>query len=226
VRQISILVVLGCSSALCFSVGAQQNENHPNPERASASLTAQIQVIRQSYCHVDDESFAANLKLRLTFTNNSEHVVILSRKIESPTIVRVALSAEAGKKDDFVYSPDAHSTVAALPKGPRFGATPNPKLFILLSPGEKFETEVPAAVFGASEAGTVKSRNGLLAKGNYVLQVGVHTWPYGWPYFSVETNAQDIRQRWIKYGDLAVGTVYSNFAPFTLPEHFENPRCP
>ena len=225
-RQISILVVLGCSSALCFSGGAQQNENHPNPERASASLTAQIQVIRQSYCHVDDESFAANLKLRLTFTNNSEHVVILSRKIESPTIVRVALSAEAGKKDDFVCSPDAHSTVAALPKGPRFGATPNPKLFILLSPGEKFETEVPAAVFGASEAGTVKSRNGLLAKGNYVLQVGVHTWPYGWPYFSVETNAQDIRQRWIKYGDLAVGTVYSNFAPFTLPEHFENPRRP
>jgi hypothetical protein len=226
VREISALMVLACSWAFCLRVGAQRNENHLNPEQASASLPAQIQVIRQSFCHLDDESFAANLKLRLMLTNNSEHVAILSRKIEPPTIVRVALTAEAGKNGNFVYSPDVHSTVAELPKGPRFGATPNAKLFILLSPGEKFETEVPVAVFGASETGTVKSGNGLLAKGSYVLQVGVHTWPYEWPYFSVETSAQDIRQRWMKYGDLAVGTVYSNFAPFTLPEHFDNPRCP
>lgn len=188
-RPISILVILACSLALCLPLGAQQTGNQRSPEQASASLTAQIQVIRQSYCHADDEAFTANLKLRLTFTNNSEHVAILSRKVEPPTIVRVALTAEAGKNGDFVYASDPHFTVAELPDGPRFGATPDPKLFILLSPGEKSETEVPAAVFRASEPGTVKSGNGLLTKGNYVLQVGVQTWPYEWPYFSVESSA-------------------------------------
>jgi len=218
------VVVLACSLALCFRVEAQ-NANRANPERASVSLTARVSVIGQSYCHVDDESFAANLKLRVTFSNNAEHIIILSRKIESPTIVHVALSAEAGENGNFVYSPDAHSTVAQLPKGPRFGGTPNPKLFVLLRPGEQFETKVSVPVFGASDTAIAK-RGGLLAKGSYVLQVGLQTWPYEWPYFSAEASAQDIKKRWMKYGHLAVGTVYSSFAPFTLPEHFETPRCP
>jgi hypothetical protein len=59
-----------------------------------------------------------------------------------------------------------------------------------------------------------------------MLQVGVYTWPYELPYFDVKTNSQELKQSWIKYGDLATGLVYSDFAPFTLPEHFKNPRCP
>ena len=41
-----------------------------------------------------------------------------------------------------------------------------------------------------------------------------------------KTSSQELKQRWIKYGDLATGLVYSDVAPFTLPEHFKNPRCP
>jgi hypothetical protein len=50
-----------------------------------------------------------------------------------------------------------------------------------------------------------------------MLQVGVYTWPYEWPYFDVKTNSQELKQRWIKYGDLAIGLAYSDFAPLTLP---------
>ena len=65
----------------------------------------------------------------------------------------------------------------------------------------------------------------MLANGSYVLQVGISTWPYEWPYFAVKTSAPELKQRWMKYGELATGLVYSDFAPFTLPEHFENPPC-
>ena len=177
-------------------------------------------------CHVDDESFVASLNLRLQFINSSGHPVILSRKIEAPPIVRAARDLQSGETGNFLYAPEVHFTVGELPNGPLFGDEPDIKLFVLLAPGEKFETLVPANVFGANDATKTKKGNGLLAKGSYMLQVGVYTWPYEWPYFDVKTNSQELKLRWIKYGDLATGLVYSDFAPFTLPEHFKNPRCP
>jgi hypothetical protein len=185
-----------------------------------------VEVVNQSYCHVDDESFVALLNLRLQLTNSSGHPVILSRQIEDPPIVRAARDLQSGEKGDFLFAPDVHFTVADLPNGPSFGDAPNPKLFVLLAPGEKFETLVQANVFGANDAAKSKKGNGLLAKGSYLLQVGIYTWPYEWPYFDVKTNSQELKQRWMKYGDLATGLVYSDFARFTLPEHFKNPRCP
>jgi hypothetical protein len=189
-------------------------------------LTAHVEVVNQSYCHVDDESFVASLNLRLQIINSSGHPVILSRKIVAPPIVRAARDLQSGEKGDFLFAPEGHFAVAELPTGPLFGDAPDMKLFVLLAPGEKFETVVPAGVFGANDAAKNQKGNGLLAKGSYVLQVGVYTWPYEWPYFEVKTSSRELKQRWIKYGDLATGLVYSDFAPFTLPEHFKNPRCP
>jgi hypothetical protein len=112
------------------------------------------------------------------------------------------------------------------PDAPPFGPAPDPKLFILLAPRQSFETEVQASVVGASDAGKPIKGSGLLARGSYVLQVGVSTWPYDWPDFSSKTDAQELKQRWNQYGHLAMGLVYSDVAPFTLPVRFENPRCP
>ncbi len=189
-------------------------------------LAVHAQVVSQSYCHVDDESFVASLELRLQFTNISGQPIILSRKIEPPSIVRVARDLRAGERGDFLFAPDVHFTVSEIPRGPTFGDAPDLKLFVLLAPGEKFETLVPANVFGANDAGRAKKGNGLLAKGSYELQVGVYMWPYEWPYFDLKTSSQELKRRWTKYGDLATGLVYSDFTPFTLPEHFKNPSCP
>lgn len=186
-------------------------------------LTAHVEVVNQTYCHVDDESFVASLNLRLQLINSSGDPVILSRKIEPPPIVRAARDLQSGESGVFMFAPEGHFAVAELPIGPSFGDAPDIRLFVLLAPGEKFETLVPANVFGANDA--TKASKGLLAKGRYVLQVGVYTWPYEWPYFDVKTDSQELKHRWIKYGDLATGVVYSDFAPFTLPEHFKNPRC-
>jgi hypothetical protein len=152
-------------------------------------LAVHAEVVKQSYCHVDDESFVASLNVRLQFRNSSEHPVILSRKIEPPPIVRAARDLKSGENGDFLFASDIHSTVAELPNGPVFGDAPDMQLFVVLAPGEKFETTVRTGVFGADDAAKNKSGNGLLAKGSYVLQVGISTWPYEWPCSSQTHSA-------------------------------------
>jgi len=218
-----LLLVIG---GLGFAQHAKAQMDDALARPTEKLLAAHVEVVNQSYCHVDDESFVASLNLRLQFVNTSGHPLILSRKIEPPPIVRAARDLQSGERGDFLFAPEGHFAVAELPNGPSFGNAPDAKLFVLLAPGEKFETLVPAGVFGANDAAKNKKGNGLLAKGSYVLQVGVYTWPYEWPYFDAKTSSQELKQRWIKYGDLATGLVYSDFAPFTLPEHLKNPRCP
>jgi hypothetical protein len=99
-------------------------------------------------------------------------------------------------------------------------------LFVILARGGSFETLVKTGVIGIT--GTVEPRkgNGLLAKGSYVLQIGVHTWPYDRPDYSAKTKSRELKKRWAKYEELATGLVFSDFAPFTIPEQFKAPHCP
>lgn len=220
---VSLLVSMPC---LFLSANDFQVETHQQfDNRIENEVSLRIEVVGQSYCHVDDESFSARLGLRLRFTNSSDHSVILARKLVPPEVVRVARDADAGHKGDFLYAPNPDYFVNKLPNAPRFGDAPDPKLFVVLSPGESFETVGTSGVFGANDVAKAH-RGGLLAKGSYVLQVGVTTWPYDWPNYTSKVTSQELRKRWLKYGNLVAGLVYSNFAQFNLPEHFENPPCP
>jgi hypothetical protein len=222
------LVLLLIAHTLLPGMYARHNQIPPTTEQhLETSLRLQIEIEGQSYCHVDDEAFAVTMRLALHFTNVSTHPVILSRKIESPNIVRVARDAEAAQKNDWLYDPRPVSLVATLPAAPRFGKNPDPKLFVILNPGKEFTTVVALGVFGAAEVSKAAKGNGLLAKNvNYVLEVGVNTWPYDYPYFESRTTAQELKLRWRDSGDLAVGLMYSDFAPFNIPEKFDNPPCP
>ncbi len=212
-----LVVVLGLS----FKADGQQRAD----SRPENLITIHAEVLRQSDCHVDDEAFTASLALRLKLTSSSSNPVILARKIEAP-IVRVARSVEKGQRNEFLLAPDPHFAVADLPDAPYFGEKPDHRVFVILSHGESFETIVQSGVFGANDPAIAGKGSGLLAKGSYVLQLGVMTWPYQWPWFSSDTKPDELTLRWRKYGELATGLVYSDFAPFTLPEHFKNPPCP
>jgi hypothetical protein len=225
-RKIPLLLLLISVLGVPHEAGAQQDQDGASlREQAGKLVTVHAEVLRQSYCHVDDEAFTAFLDLRLQFTNFSHNSVILARKIEVP-IVRVARNAEAGQRNEFLFAPDPHFAVADVPDAPPFGEAPDPRIFAVLTAGKTFETVVQSGVLGANDAAKATKGSGLLAKGSYVLQVGAFTWPYQWPWFSSNAKPQDVRQRWSKYGELISGLVYSDFAPFTLPEHFKNPRCP
>jgi hypothetical protein len=219
------LLLFACSG-LCYEANAQQNKDAKEAApQAEDLLSVHAEVVAQSYCHNYDDMFSVFMDLKLHFSNLSGHAVILSRKIESPNIVRAARDAEAGKNGVFLYSPDPHFTVAKLPKSPSFRSIPDSKLFVILKPGESFDGLVHSGVLGAKGEATGTPVNGLLSHGSYVLQVGVSTWPYEWPYFEAATDSQMLKQRWAKYGELSTGLVYSDFVPFVIPEHFKNPRC-
>jgi hypothetical protein len=100
-----------------------------------------------------------------------------------------------------------------------------PKLFVRLAPGQSFEALAQTSVFAATDKMEANGKNGLLAKGSYVLQVGIHTWPYDWPDFTAKIDTRKLKTRWAKYGELATGLVYSDFTPLTIPERFEGPSC-
>jgi hypothetical protein len=96
---------------------------------------------------------------------------------------------------------------------------------VILAPGKSFEALAQTSVFVATDIAEAKRKNGLLSKGGYVLQVGIHTWPYDWPDFTAKIDTRKLKTRWAKHGELATGLLYSDFTPLTIPAQFEGPLC-
>jgi hypothetical protein len=220
------LLIFAAFFGLCGETTAQQGKDAEEvAPHAENLLSVHAAVMAQTYCHVDDQTFTVSMDVKLRFTNRSGHAVILSRRIESPSVVRAARDALAAENGSFLYSPDPHFTVTELPSSPSFGDKPDSALFIILSPAGSFETVVHSGVLAGKSDAPIKEGSGFLTKGSYVLQVAVSTWPYQWPYFDAVTDSQTLKERWTGYGQLSTGLVFSDFAPFTIPEHFKNPRC-
>lgn len=214
-----LLAIMGLSPHLG---GQQKQDDAKLAARMEKLVTVHAEIVGQSYCRADDEAFVTNLSLRLRFANASTNTVILSRKVESPTNVRAARNAEAASRGDFLYAPDVHFALNKLPPdAPSFGTAPSPELFVILAPGGSFETVVKTSVVGITDTAEPRKRNGLLAKGSYVLQIGVHTWPYDWPDFSGKTDSQELKKRWAKYGDLAIGPVFPTLRRSRFPSNLK-----
>ena len=136
------------------------------------------EIVNQSYCHVDDESFSVRLLIKLRFTNVSDHRVILAKLVESPLLVRAAKSGQDAEKGNLEYGPNVDYFPTELPASPRFGEKPDVEHFIILAPHESYEATVISGVVGAAVADKAREGSGLLAKGKHVLKFGVGTWPY------------------------------------------------
>jgi hypothetical protein len=225
VRKLRTLFLLISVLGLYLRIRAQEAQVSTSTSSESQKLfVVRAEVTGQTFCHVGDESFSTFLNLKLRFFNSSNYPVILSRKVRSP-IIRVARDLEAANRRDFLFALYPDFFVAEIPSAPSFGDAPDQSLFAVLAPGETLETTAEATAIGANDPANA-GKGGLLAKGSYVFDVGIYTWPYQWPWFREKIDAKELKQRWAKYGDLATEVVYSDFAPFFLPEHFENPRCP
>jgi len=225
-RILIAFVLLTWSYGLCAQrqqeVG-QEQKTDPLPQERDLSVNAQITT--QKYCHMDDDSFAVRMEIKLRFTNVSDHPVILAKRIEDPPIVRAARSIEDAKKGNFEYDPNVDFFPGKLPPSPRFGEKPDKEHFITLAPEQSYEARVVSGVFGAIAASKARKGSGLLAQGKHVLQLGVGTWPYDWPYFESSTDVRQLAERWSSYGHLANGILYSDLVPFSIPDKFDNPLC-
>jgi hypothetical protein len=224
-NRLSWCVLLFVPGLLLGKAQTQPTQTAKENDVGTSDLSLKTKVLGQKYCYPDSVGSSMYIDLGLRFTNVSDHPVILSRKIESPDVVRVAGSVEAAKKEDYDYDPHGFSVVQELPAAPRFGKSPDPKHFVILPPGASYETTVPSGVLGVINPSPAEKVRGLSSGNSYVLQVRVGTWPYQWPYFESAADVRKLADRWGTYGRLAYGTVYSDFTPFSVPKEFKNPPC-
>jgi hypothetical protein len=73
VQKIGWLLLVG-TLGLCHGADAQ-NSNDSHSKQTQSLLTVRAEVTGQAYCHVDNESFAAHLDLKLLFINSSDDLV-------------------------------------------------------------------------------------------------------------------------------------------------------
>lgn len=182
-----------------------------------SALTAMAIVDKQTYCHSDNTSFVVNMDVSVHLTNTSNSTLILSKRIGSPPVVRVAKNSEAAKAGQYEYAPNMDTFYGETPAVPVFGDAPSAEDFVRLAPGESFDARIQTGVFGTKEA---TSGHGLVSRGTHVLLLGIDTWPYRYDI------TQGLRTKWAQFGELQTELVYTNFVPFTIPEKFKNPRCP
>jgi hypothetical protein len=188
------------------------------PGTIQNSLSVDLQILRQDYCHNDNELFSIFLKIRLHFINNSSTNIILSRWIKNPTMVRVAATPQLGNSGVFEDSGSYEDEFMPSTLLPSFRNVPDRGKFAVLKPRETFETTIKSVVIGTNSGMTQK---GMLAKGLHYLQLGISTWPYSSP----ENQVTRLSESWSAFGRLQTGLIYSGYTPLTIPESFSNPRC-
>lgn len=208
-------LVCSNSALLCGAVGLDGYNS--SAQTGGNALSASLTILSQTYCHVDTDSFSALIGFRLHLTNTADASVIVSRRIDSPDIVRVAKDLATAENGQFEFVLNGDKFVTENPKNPPFGDAPSTEDFAVLSPGQSYDVNLSVAIPGTKES---SSRHGLVDRGQHILQVGISTWPY-YGY----GDAQALRQKWAQFGDLQLGLVYSSFVPFRIPERFKNPYC-
>ena len=185
---------------------------------ASGALNATFTILAQTYCHTDADSFVVQIAVQVRFTNVSDEPVILLRRIDTPGVVRVARTTEAGEAGQFEYAPNVDRIVAENPPNPPTGDAPSAEYFVVLAPGQSYDVKTSTTVAGTKER-TAWQRV-FVSPGTHVLRLGMSIWPYyGYP------DIEGLRKKWARFGNLQIGYVYTNFVPFHIPEKFKNPRC-
>jgi hypothetical protein len=199
--------------------GRQPQTPGQEPAGAGSNLRVDGRVEAQTYCGGGPVPLSVSMKIGLRFTNLSDHRVILAKKIRGPLAIRVAKSPEALRTERFEYNPNIDAAVDELPGPPMLGDTPDSKHFCILAPGKSFETHVSSVIF-ASQTG----EKGLVGKGKHVLQLGLETWPYQWPWYR-SIDASKLADQWKKYGQLIRGNIYTEPIPFIIPEKVRVGPC-
>lgn len=205
---------------LCFEPRAVHNQTGSplqNTKLESPALSAKAIIRAQTYCHIAD-SFVVQMDVQVHLTNTSDGPVILSRRIDNPSVVRVAKTREAGQAGQFEYAPNVDLFAAENPPNPPTGGAPSPEYFVVLAPGQSYDAKISTNVAGTLEHTALQRV--FLSPGEHLLQLGMSVWPY-YGY----TDVQGLRKKWLPFGELQLGYVYTDFVPFTIPERFKNPRC-
>ncbi len=218
VSRISTISFLrtGCFVLLLSSLALGQTRR---ASTAPNDLKMTVSVDGQSYCAIAKDTWTTVLHLGLTFTNTSNHPVIVARRFTSAP-GSVAKSADAAARGEFEVKPvpiDQHSFPAMSPWA--LGPKP-PSLFETLKPGDSFQAtfDFPVLTSAAGSAGGPQS----IAPGEHVLVFRVDTWPY--PGAGAQ-GIKNLQKRWRRFGRLSAETVEAEPVTFTVPSQVRPRAC-
>ena len=207
-------------SATAFAQQSSPAEVTVYRPQGEPDLSVSADILSQEYCRLTPEDHEVHFSVRLTFTNVSNHRVILQREVEPPSYVHVARNVSDGQKRKFEYVFNL-GFPTGLSTAPEFGDRPDETYFITLLPGQSYEATVTTEIMVAEKS----AQTGRGPGGDHVLQVALNTLPYQSGIYTNPVNAKQLSPRWSKYGHLATGWIYSDFAPFSLPEVFDDAVC-
>lgn len=208
----TLLSTLAVWSILSASPGALAAAGSPGTSAGDKkALRLTTSVVDKRHCH-DSQM---RLALELNYTNVGGQTLILHKNSNLISRTRVSVNLEAARAGR--YQQDVRYSVEVVSLPGRANKQPPIEDFVILRPGESFQTRTEAIIF---TAGGKDGLSNKLAAGIYLLQVRVQTW-----YDSDET-AKRLRRSWRRAGSLWTDDVTSEPMPFT----FETPRllvnCP
>jgi hypothetical protein len=155
------------------------------------------------------------MKLRLRYTNEAQHPVILYKHDNTISREMVSSNLADARAQSYVWDL-ALTTVTGGKRETIETATPSMS-FSILRPGQFYEAEQEITLF------VRRTRNGKesdgLPPGDYFLQVIVSTWPES---FSL---AEHLGDRWQAFGTLWSGALKSEPMPFKIDERRRVVNC-
>lgn len=168
------------------------------------------ELIGTRYCYGDAEVFSVWLKLRMKYVNRSDRTVILDKQIGKAWYgIKVARTLEDLSAGRYEYNPNIDwffSDKDNLPERPN-KKSPGPD-FIVLSPGQTFESEVNTGVFAQYE--NPKNFAGSIRSGVHVFQMELSAWNH-------PGKASEFAKSWRKFGDLVTGAIETEPLEIRIP---------
>jgi hypothetical protein len=196
---LAFLLLLGSNPVLRAVAISHQS----NVERG---LKAVPMLINERYCYGDAEVFSVWLTLRVKYTNHTDQKLILDRGIGQAWYgVKVARNLEDLLAGRYEYNPNIDWTESRQEK---LKSDSPGGHFIVLAPGETFQSEINAAVIAQYE--NPKNLAGAITPGSHVLQLELSAWGRA-------EDASKFAKSWRKFGDLVTGVIRTEPLEIKIP---------
>jgi hypothetical protein len=207
--RISLTAAFTLISMATCAVCSTTNEE---PLRTTAVL------LDQSYCVGDIDLFRVDLSLRLRFENQTDQKLILDKGVGTLYYrIGVARNREglAAKKFeshpmiDWFFSDKDPIPKDADPKSPDAS-------FVILSPGDSFETARTASVFAQYDG--KKTVAGTIPSGPHVLQMELSSW-------TRPGEPEEFFRKWNPFGRLVTEVLKTEPIEFRVPSNPKVNEC-
>lgn len=188
--SVLLTAVLFCSSVEC-----------PAAAEGEPALELTTDVVNQRYCVGDADLDGVRLRVKLQYRNVSNRPIILHKSSTTVhgVIVRMSPDGEI----------ESNARLSVYSTGPwKLSEASLKKTFVILQPGERYETETVAGIFVTRKEAT--HIQGAVNAGDHYLQLMIGTWG-GTP--EVESV---LRRKWQSYGLLWTDSITSKPMRFTI----------